>query len=351
MRIAVNQSPGEESGKWSWRWIEELHKRNVEAVVTDFRNPHALDEIRTCDGAMWHFGHIVPAEKQAAWKILNSIEFGLGVSLFPNLASRWHFDDKIAQHYLLDAMGAPKIPSWVFWDYREALDFTAKCRYPIVLKLAVGAGSANVLLLGSEKEANNYLRKLFGRGLAPYTMNEFSYRLFPRNRKDLGRMKARAMETMARIFHPAGTTMIRHSGVQSGYAYFQEFLPGNTHDIRVTVIGDRAFGLTRQNRPGDFRASGSGNLDFDPSKVPMETVRIAFSVSQANGFQSMCYDFLRSPDGKPLLNEMSYCSPSIGVSGCPGYWDSTLKWHERQMQPEEAHVEDFVETIKKGTAK
>lgn len=33
-----------------------------------------------------------------------------------------------------------------------------------------------------------------------------------------------------------------------------------TRDTRVTVIGHCAFGYRRYNRPGDFRASGSGRL-------------------------------------------------------------------------------------------
>ena len=42
------------------------------------------------------------------------------------------------------------------------------------------------------------------------------------------------------------------------YVYFQKFLPNNKYDIRIVVIGDRAFGFIRYNRENDFRASGSG---------------------------------------------------------------------------------------------
>ena len=58
--------------------------------------------------------------------------------------------------------------------------------------------------------------------------------------------------------------------------YFQEFLPGNAFDTRITAIGNRAFGFLRENRPRDFRArpldigqletlaQGSANTFFAP---------------------------------------------------------------------------------------
>ena len=49
-------------------------------------------------------------------------------------------------------------------------------------------------------------------------------------------------------------------GKEREYVYFQEFLPGNNFDIRIIVIGDKAFGLKRMVRKGDFRASGSGEF-------------------------------------------------------------------------------------------
>lgn len=55
----------------------------------------------------------------------------------------------------------------------------------------------------------------------------------------------------------------RMMGLTKKYVYFQDFIPGNDFDTRVTIIGDRAFGFTRNVRPGDFRASGSGNVGYD----------------------------------------------------------------------------------------
>ena len=49
----------------------------------------------------------------------------------------------------------------------------------------------------------------------------------------------------------------------------QEFIPGMSNDWKVLVYGDRYYVLRRQNRPGDFRASGSGLFSFDVSVNPI----------------------------------------------------------------------------------
>ena len=67
---------------------------------------------------------------------------------------------------------------------------------------------------------------------------------------------------------------------------FQEFLPCNDFDTRITVIGNRAFGFRRFNRANDFRASGSGKIDYDPKNIAPEMVQLAFDVTRRLNVQS-----------------------------------------------------------------
>ena len=62
-----------------------------------------------------------------------------------------------------------------------------------------------------------------------------------------------APEKIAKISaqHP-GTESHDRDG-RRGYVYFQDFIPDNQFDTRVTVIGNRAFAFIRKVRPGDFR--------------------------------------------------------------------------------------------------
>lgn len=351
MKIAVHHTPDAHAYSWSRRWIPEMEKRGVDVLVLDFHAPGIIEKVRGCDGAMWHWLHCVPEDKLAVPGILHAIEFGLRIPVFPNLSSRWYYDDKVAQYYLFQAINAPNIPSWVFWNYEEAVDFAGQCAYPIILKLTIGAGSANVLKLDSQQQAEKTLRKLFDSGLQPYELNWFSRQPL---RAKLRIKQFQLQDAYIRVVK-GGVPQKRvplpeRYPTERSYAYFQQFLPGNPYDIRITVIGNRAFGFIRHNRPGDFRASGSGNWNMNPKNIPEEAVRIAHEISRANGFQSMGYDFLRAPHGKLLISEISYCYGSVNkaIYDCPGHWDANLEWHEGHMWPQEAHVEDFIEAISLG---
>jgi hypothetical protein len=91
----------------------------------------------------------------------------------------------------------------------------------------------------------------------------------------------------------------------SGCLYWQEYLPGNDADLRITVIGERyACGFWRRNREGDFRASGSGRIDLQRA-IPEECLRYCLEMNRRLDFDSMAYDILFK-DGKFVISEISY---------------------------------------------
>lgn len=64
--------------------------------------------------------------------------------------------------------------------------------------------------------------------------------------------------------------------VQFSPYVLQEFVPGLENDWKVLVFGKRAYALKRYNRQDDFRASGSGNFQFEqpPYKLIQEAMNI-----------------------------------------------------------------------------
>ena len=180
---------------------------------------------------------------------------GTPVATFPNQATSSHFDDKVAQKYLLEAAGAPLVPTWVFHTRHEALTFLASASYPLVFKLRRGAGSMNVRRIDTVAEGRRVVARMFGHGIAAARLTE-KVRLAARSargRADLSRAIAKAGKlAWGLLLHHL------HTPRERGYALFQRFVPGNDYDIRVTVIGERVFTFRRRVRPGDFRASGSG---------------------------------------------------------------------------------------------
>lgn len=347
MKIAVHWTRKLDKYSYSHRWIEYLSSHGIQVKKLDLKKPEVINEVRDCDGVMWHWYHI-PDDKQSAPKILDAIETNLGIPVFPDHYSRWHYDEKLAQYYLLEALDAPRVKTWLFWDYEQALDFARKAEYPIVFKLSVGAASANVVKIKSFVEARLYIDKVFKKTLFPYSLNEFD---FQRNLLSLSGLKSllkRGINSIPYILNNEYPPVPEYYLLQKNYAYFQEFCDGNDHDIRITVIGDRAWGFTRANRPGDFRASGSGSVCYDTSKVPREAISTAFEITEKMHAQSMAYDFVYNNQKELVIIEVTYCFVRFAIYDAPGYWDRDLNWHEGHHYSEDAQAEDFIAMIKRS---
>ena len=129
-------------------------------------------------------------------------------------------------------------------------------------------------------------------------------------------------------------------------------MPDNEFDTRVTVIGNRAFAFRCFNRPNDFRTSGSGRIDWDPSKIDIDSVRLAYRVAKRTQTQSNAVDILQRGKER-VINEMSYYYEGWAVYECPGHWElqgtdpdtGQLDWVEGQMRLEDAITEDFLTRI------
>lgn len=344
-KIAVHMDPTYPNS-FSTKWVEYISSTDgYEAKIVNLKASDAITQVKDCAGVMWHFRH-TPQDKQIAPKILTAIEQNLHIPVFPNLDTRWHFDEKVAQHYLFEASGVPHIKSWVFWNYEDARDFVETSdEYPLVYKLSCGAGSANVIKVNNKAQALAFIKRMFGRGVFPYTENEYKNKSMEGD-KNFPSVIKRIGYSFKYVIKKQMPPLPWYYPLQKDYIYFQKFLPDNPNDIRITVIGERAFGYIRYNRKGDFRASGSGNFNTDPKNIPIDAVRIAHDFAKKNNIQSVGIDFLLD-NGKPLINEISYGFTSWMVHDVPGQWDRDLNWHEGNVWPQQAHVAEFIREIER----
>ena len=101
---------------------------------------------------MWHFSQGNHKDNLIAKQILFALEH-TGLLVFPNFNTSWHFDDKVAQKYLFERIGAPLVSSYSFYSKSEALDWIEQTTFPKVFKLRGGAGSQNVQLIYSKNQA------------------------------------------------------------------------------------------------------------------------------------------------------------------------------------------------------
>jgi glutathione synthase/RimK-type ligase-like ATP-grasp enzyme len=338
--IGIHDSPG----SFSDRWIEQCLEKTI-----PFKRLNCLstDIMRQCAGlsaVFWHWSLNKPQELLIARQIIGALE-QKGILVFPNLASCWHYDDKVAQKYLLEAIDAPLIPTWVSMNRDETDRWVARATWPKVFKLRCGAGSSNVQLVRSASEAKAICRRAFGRGFparAGYLSDARVRLRRVQTLPELWQKLKRAPENIIAILN-----LRRRTPTQQGYVYFQEFLPGNSFDTRVTIIGKRAFGYLRRNRPGDFRASGSGQPMYERDRIDTRCVALAFQVADRLGTQSLAFDFLFDANHEAKIGEVSYCYVASMVHACSGHWDRDLCWHEGHVWPQDAILEDVLAALGK----
>ncbi len=273
--------------------------------------------------------------RQLVQDILPIVE-GEGINCFPDLNTCRHYDDKIKQYLLLQPRGFPMVKSHIFWDREKALEWVKAADYPLIFKLRGGAGSQNVIMLKNQGQARKLVKRMFGRGIYP---EKFFHP---------GSVRVQHFDLKQELHHIGGNLYRRGRGIDvspfwrihKNYILFQDFIPDNTFDTRVTIIGERGFIFRRHTRSGDFRASGSGKIDYDLEKVDLRCMEIAFSISREMKFQSMAYDFLFTPENEPVFCEISYTFQARAIFNCPGYYDSDLNWHPGHFWPEYLHLVD-----------
>lgn len=340
MKIAIHKR----TGSFSDRWITYCEENKIDYKIVNCYDSNIIQQLDDCNGLLWHWNQ----EDYKAILFARQLTLSLGkkeIKVFPDANTCWHFDDKIGQKYLLEAIGAPLVKSYVFYSKQDAFDWFNKTLFPKVFKLRGGAGSSNVRLVKTKQNAKKIARKAFGNGFP--SINSISglkdrfWRL--RRDKSLAAIKS-VVKGLGRLFIP--TEIERFSSNQKGYVYFQDFIPGNNHDTRLVVIGNRCFGIRRYNRKGDFRASGSGILAYEPELFNKRSIEIAFEASENLNTQSIAYDFVL--DGKePKIVEISYAF-TMGKSydDCQGFWDSNMNWHDKKVNPQYFIIEDFIESLR-----
>jgi len=78
----------------------------------------------------------------------------------------------------------------------------------------------------------------------------------------------------------------------------------------------------------------------DVEAIDKRFITQAFAISKKMGFQSMAYDFLYDEHQSPAFCEISYAYVDTAVYNCPGYWDSSLNWHEGNFWPQYCQLVD-----------
>lgn len=321
MKIAIHLN---ETDSFSRSWIEHCEKYDISFKMVDCYHSDIISQLSDCDALMWHFHQGNPKDILFAKQLMYSVE-AAGKKVFPDFHTMWHFDDKVGQKYLLEAIDAPMVPSCVFYDRKQALDWVNEEKFPVVFKLRNGAASGNVRLVQTKSQAVRIVKKAFGRGFSQYSAWTNLKERIRKYRLDKTTLFDVAKGIIRLVYHPRYAKI---AGRERGYAYFQQFIPGNDHDIRVVVIGKKAFAMKRMVRNNDFRASGSENVLYEKKNFDDATILLSFKLSEKLQSQCVAFDFIYQ-NGKPMVVEISY--GFVSADPCDGYWDRDMTWHEGEF--------------------
>jgi glutathione synthase/RimK-type ligase-like ATP-grasp enzyme len=323
--IAIHEMPGD---TFDNRWIEYCQEHNIAYKLVNSYGNDFMEQIKDCDAFMWHFYQAHRKDTLMARQLLYALEQA-GKRTFPDFKTAWHFDDKVGQKYLLEALGAPLAPAWVFYDKKEALAWAKESSFPKVFKLRSGGGAHNVKLVKNKRKASALIKRAFRRGFPQFDSWGSLKERWKRFRE--GRTNLRdVLEGVARLV--IQTPFARQKGPEKGYIYFQEFIAGNDHDIRVVVINNKAFAIKRLVRKNDFRASGSGFILYDKDLFDEGTIKLSFDVAGKLQSQCVAFDYVYE-NGEPRILEISYGFMPYGYDDCTGYWTGDMKWHEGPFNP------------------
>lgn len=335
--IAIHYQPG---NNFSEYWKGYLDQANITYKIVNAYDSDIIQQLQGCTFFLWHINNLNHRDQIFAKYLMNAVE-KMGINIFPDFNTNWHFDDKVAQKYLFEALDLPLVKTYVFYDKKEATLWAKNTTFPKVFKLRRGSGSKGVMLAKTQNEALKLINTAFGKGfktISPWFLFQERIRKFKSGNESLTGI----LKGFVRLF--IGTEYINMSNREKGYVYFQDFIPKNDFDIRVIVIGHRAFGIKRMNRKGDFRASGSGHIIYDRNQIDIKCIELAFEANKKLKMQCAALDFVYDEKGKPLIVEVSFGYNPMGYRTCEGWWDEDLNWHNEVIQPEQWMLQDLLKS-------
>lgn len=340
MKIAIHHI----KGSFSDQWVKYCEKEKIPFKIVNCYDNEIMNHLSDCNGLMWHWDLNDFKANLFARQLTHSLELK-GIKVFPDIYTSWHYNDKVGQKYLLEAVKAPLVPSYVFYSKSEAFEWIENTTFPKVFKLRNGASSANVRLVKNKCEAKRLVNTAFGKGFSSInSIGRLQQRLYNlRLRKDIHSVK-RLFGGFARLFIPNEAEKFSHKEI--GYIYFQDFIPDNKCDYRIQVVGNYCWGFQRIVRKNDFRASGSGLQKFELLEFSPEMIRIAFEIASKLNLQSVAFDFIMDRSGQPLLIEMSYCFGFDDEDVTYGYWTPDLVFHKSGFNPFFEMVNNFIGEIR-----
>jgi glutathione synthase/RimK-type ligase-like ATP-grasp enzyme len=238
------------------------------------------------------------------------LEKFMGKACYPSADHALLYEDKILEACVSKLGGIPFVKTWISHEKADALRLAGSLNCPLVCKVVPSSGSLGTTLVTSRRQCVKIIEQAFSR---------------------TGR-KTHSLQLR-----------------QKDYVYFQEYVPNDGYDLRVIVVGDRAFGYYRKAPPGDFRASGMKLVE--KRALPEDAVRVAHRANAFIRSPMLVVDMLRGTDGRYHVIEFSpNCAmetpEQLHVNGVPGAYrvagDGAVRFEECRYWVHELALREFL---------
>jgi glutathione synthase/RimK-type ligase-like ATP-grasp enzyme len=250
-----------------------------------------------------------------------------GARLVPRFEHLRAHHNKVFMEMLRDLTSCPEARSPAARYYGTLEDLIAdkaNIPTPAVLKPAAGAMSAGVKLASTADEL-----------VKAATSLSRCTRIRPRAR-DLAR-RIRRRGYVAESWHRRKFVV-------------QDFVPSD-HDWKVLVYGDKSFVVRRGARPNDFRASGSGILDW-PQTTPAPVLDVSTKLARALDVPWLSVDVIYA-DGIPHVLEFQVLHfGTAALEKSPGFFvrrDTNWQFQPAASIVEEEFAEALAAHVRRGT--
>lgn len=321
--ICIDKSSTIHSTNWCFPWEEYCVENNLNFEVLNPYSSNIIEQLNGFDVLLWHFSGYIYTDMLIARNILYSAK-SMGMKIFPDINDSWHFDDKVAETYLLQSIKAPLPISFLFYSIEELNKFASNSKYPIIAKLRNGSGSHNVKLIKDKKTLLSYGNTMFNKGLNSSPSLLYKASSNAKSSKSIQTFVKR-LKRLPEFLKTLSQS--KQFAYERGYVYLQEFIPNDGYDLKVVVIADKLSFIGRNIRKGDFRASGGGSLFYDKEIITKDIIDSAFETSDRLGFKCMGYDYVvNSETKKGYIVEISYGFSHNALLDAGGYFTRQGEW-------------------------
>ncbi|MBN1183887.1 MAG: hypothetical protein JXB49_16460 [Bacteroidales bacterium] len=290
MKVAVLRDNHTES---SLKWEMACKKYNLLFMSINILRNDWLELIREFDPSFCVTrppGDILQNKRIFDEKIF-FLQYFTDYLVYPGFLETFIYENKSALAWFLKTNNIPHPVTYVSSDREEAADILEQVSFPLVAKTVIGAAGSGVKILQSKKEAENYIRKTYSKGIR---------RRFGPNRK-VGTPRSwinKAIQSPEYFFKKLQQYRERNDDIQEGILIFQEYIE-HEFEWRCVRIGDSYFAY-KKLKIGE-KASGSKQFEYGPP--PIELLDFTRRLCEEFKFLFMSVDIFYN-DKRILVNEL-----------------------------------------------